>query len=162
MVMKRIIKVGVAVYRRRYRGAVVVKRAMPKTLVPSFPVTDGGVTPSSARGSRTLAEAERVTKADVAIDFARASAVNVEPLLHGTAYFPRMLADIAAAEIVRPSPHVRLQARRDRRDVPRGPDGEGRGGRGRPARGGRDRERSALRVQGAVRAARRGAASRSS
>jgi cardiolipin synthase A/B len=101
MVMKKILTVGVVAAAAAVgaTGAAVVKRAMPKTLVPSFPVTDGGVTPASAPDlAATFASAERVTKADVAIEFMRASAVNVEPLLHGTAYFPRMLADIEAAE----------------------------------------------------------------
>jgi len=100
MVVKRILKVGVVAVAATTAaaGAVVVRRALPPTRVPSYPGTGGGVTPESAPElAAALAVAERVSKADVAIDFARASAVNVEPLLHGTAYFPRMLADIEAA-----------------------------------------------------------------
>ena len=101
MVVKRILKVGAvgAVAVVAGAGAVVVKRALPPTRIPSYPGAGGGVTPETALDLAVmLAGDDRVTKGDVAIDFARATAVNVEPLLHGTAYFPRMLADIEAAE----------------------------------------------------------------
>ena len=45
----------------------------------------------------TLVAAERVRRADLAMTFAPAISTSVDPLLHGHRYFPRMLADIAAA-----------------------------------------------------------------
>jgi cardiolipin synthase len=45
-----------------------------------------------------LAAAERVGTKEMAISFAESRATNVEPLLHGTRYFPRMLDDIKAAK----------------------------------------------------------------
>ena len=47
--------------------------------------------------AETVAGRSRPEKRDLAIEFAPSRATHVEPLLHGTAYFPRMLADIAAA-----------------------------------------------------------------
>jgi cardiolipin synthase len=44
-----------------------------------------------------LADAPIVRKRDLAVGFAPAIARGVEPLLHGTSYFPRMFADLRAA-----------------------------------------------------------------
>ena len=97
MVMKKLAKVG-AVAAIAGAGVVVAKRAVPPPRIPAYPVPDGAVPAERAAELATeLAEAESVDKRDVAIAFATSAATSVEPLLHGTAYFPRMLDDIRAA-----------------------------------------------------------------
>jgi cardiolipin synthase len=100
MVMKKLIKVGAvaAVGVVAAAGTVVVKRALPPARIPAYPVPDGSVSAERARGlAEELATAAEVSKRDVAIAFATSASTSVEPLLHGTEYFPRMLEDIRAA-----------------------------------------------------------------
>jgi cardiolipin synthase len=78
--------------------ALVNSRRSAGKRVPSFPpgpiaLPANEAAPFAAR----LAEAPIVRKRDVAISFAPSTARSVEPLLHGTKYFPRMLDDIRAA-----------------------------------------------------------------
>ncbi len=97
MVMKKLMTAGAAAAIAGV-GVVVVKRAVPPARIPAYPVPDGAVSAERAADLATeLAEAESVDKRDVAIAFATSAATSVEPLLHGTAYFPRMLDDIRAA-----------------------------------------------------------------
>jgi cardiolipin synthase len=97
MVMKKLATAGVAAAIAGI-GVVVVKRAVPPARIPAYPVPDGSVTAERAADLATeLAEAESVDKRDVAIAFATSAATSVEPLLHGTAYFPRMLEEIRGA-----------------------------------------------------------------
>ena len=96
MVMRKLVTAGAAAAIAGI-GVVVVKRAVPPPRIPAYPVPDGAVSAEQAADLATeLAEAERVDKRDVAIAFATSAATSVEPLLHGTAYFPRMLDDIRA------------------------------------------------------------------
>ncbi len=98
MVMKKLIKVA-AVAAVAAAGAVVVKRAMPPARIPAYPVPDGSVGAARARGlAEELAAATEIGKRDVAIAFATSDATSVEPLLHGTEYFPRMLEEIRGAQ----------------------------------------------------------------
>jgi cardiolipin synthase len=97
MVMKKLMTAGAAAAIAGI-GVVAVKRAVPPARIPAYPVPDGAVSAERAADLATeLAEAEGVDKRDVAIAFATSAATSVEPLLHGTAYFPRMLDDIRAA-----------------------------------------------------------------
>jgi cardiolipin synthase len=60
--------------------------------------------PDGLRADQTLERAAQlvaepfVRRHELAVSFAPAPAANVEPLLHGTRYFPRMLEDVAAAK----------------------------------------------------------------
>ncbi len=66
--------------------------------VPSFPSGPVSLEASdAAEFAARMASAPIVRKRDVAISFAPSTARAVEPLLHGTAYFPRMLEDLRAA-----------------------------------------------------------------
>lgn len=67
--------------------------------IPTDPFDPNAVRPETA-AVRTagLVARPRVRRADLALTFAPAVATAVDPLLHGTRYFPRMLEDIAAAE----------------------------------------------------------------
>lgn len=66
--------------------------------VPSFPPGPVSLeTADSARLAARLAAAPIVRKKDVAITFAPSTARAVEPMLHGNAYFPRMLEDLRGA-----------------------------------------------------------------
>ncbi len=97
MVMKKLATAGIAAAVAGI-GVVVVKRAVPPARIPAYPVPDGAVSDARAADLATeLAEAEAVDKRDVAISFATSAATSVEPLLHGTAYFPRMLEEIRGA-----------------------------------------------------------------
>ena len=67
--------------------------------VPSFP--SGPVSlpaDEAAVFAARMAASPIVRKRDVAVSFAPTTARAVEPLLHGTMYFPRMLEDLRAAE----------------------------------------------------------------
>ncbi len=67
--------------------------------VPSFPPGPVALPADEAAAwAARLADASIVRKHDVAVQFAPSGARAVEPLLHGTAYFPRMLEDLRAAE----------------------------------------------------------------
>ncbi len=97
MVIKKLATAGIAAAVAGV-GVVVVKRAVPPARIPAYPVPDGAVSAErSADLATELAEAEAVDKRDVAIAFATSAATSVEPLLHGTAYFPRMLDEIRSA-----------------------------------------------------------------
>jgi cardiolipin synthase len=66
--------------------------------VPAFPSGPLALRADEAKAyAELLAERPRPEKRDLAIAFAPSTATDVEPLLHGTRYFPRMLADIEAA-----------------------------------------------------------------
>jgi cardiolipin synthase A/B len=78
---------GFIVFKRMYAGRRIAFPSGPLAL--------------KAEDAQAYAEAvagrSRPDKRDLAIEFAPSTASNVEPLLHGTTYFPRMLADIGAA-----------------------------------------------------------------
>jgi hypothetical protein len=79
-------------------GVLASSRRNAGKRVPSFP--SGPVSlqaVDAAEFAARLAAAPIVRKKDVAISFAPSTARAVEPLLHGTAYFPRMLDDLRAA-----------------------------------------------------------------
>ena len=79
-------------------GALASSRRNAGKRVPSFP--PGPVSLQAADAAEfaaRLAASPIVRKRDVAISFAPSAARAVEPLLHGTAYFPRMLDDLRAA-----------------------------------------------------------------
>ena len=66
---------------------------------PAFPPGADAIRPEGAReAAHTLAGLPVVARGQLAMDFAPAISTSVEPLLHGTRYFPRMLEDIAAAK----------------------------------------------------------------
>ncbi len=66
--------------------------------VTAFPPGPDAITAHGARArARALLEQPTVRRRDLAMDFAPAVSTTVEPLLHGTRYFPRMLEDIKAA-----------------------------------------------------------------
>jgi cardiolipin synthase len=97
MGIRRIVGMG-AVGAATAVGAVVVKRALPPARIPAFPLPYDAVTPAgSLEFAAALAAAPRVAKSASATPFATAMSFNVEPLLHGTAYFPRMLEEIRGA-----------------------------------------------------------------
>jgi cardiolipin synthase len=79
-------------------GVLASSRRNASKRVPSFPpgpVSLGAG--DAAEFAARLAASPIVRKRDVAISFAPSAARAVEPLLHGTAYFPRMLDDLRAA-----------------------------------------------------------------
>ena len=79
-------------------GVLVSSRRNAGKRVPSFP--SGPVSLEAADAAEfaaRMAAAPIVRKRDVAVSFAPSTARAVEPLLHGTAYFPRMLEDLRAA-----------------------------------------------------------------
>lgn len=97
MVMRKLFTVGAAAAITG-AGIVVAKRAIPPARIPAYPVPSGAVTAAaSADLAAEYAVLEAVSKRDVAIAFATSAATSVDPLLHGTEYFPRMLDDIRAA-----------------------------------------------------------------
>ncbi len=66
--------------------------------VRAFPPGPDALAPGGAKAlAARLAAAPRISRRDLAIEFAPSVATSVEPLVHGRAYFPRMLEDIAAA-----------------------------------------------------------------
>jgi cardiolipin synthase A/B len=79
-------------------GAIASSRRNAGKRVPSFPPGPVALAADdAAEFAARMAEAPIVRKKDVAISFAPSTARSVEPLLHGTAYFPRMLDDLRAA-----------------------------------------------------------------
>jgi cardiolipin synthase len=97
MGIRRIVGMG-AVGAATAVGAVVVKRALPPARIAAFPLPYDAVTPAgSLEFAAALAAEPRVPKSASATPFATAMSFNVEPLLHGTAYFPRMLEEIRGA-----------------------------------------------------------------
>jgi cardiolipin synthase len=65
---------------------------------PAYPPGPLAVTAEGALGYiGTLAAKARVSRSDLAIAFAPSQAGGIEPLVHGRAYFPRMLEDIRGA-----------------------------------------------------------------
>ncbi len=80
-------------------GVVASSRRNASLRVASFPPGPISLQAADAAAfAGRLASAPIVRKKDVAVSFAPSSARAVEPLLHGTAYFPRMLDDLRAAE----------------------------------------------------------------
>jgi cardiolipin synthase len=76
-------------------GVALARR--PKRRV-AYPPGPDAITAGAARAAGgALIERGQLGRRDLAMDFAPAMATSVEPLLHGTRYFPRMLDDIAAA-----------------------------------------------------------------
>ena len=72
---------------------------MPPSACPSFPSGPVSLPADEAAAfAARMAAAPIVRKRDVAVSFAPTTARAVEPLLHGTMYFPRMLEDLRAAE----------------------------------------------------------------
>lgn len=79
-------------------GGLVTSRRNAAKRVPSFPPGPVALAAEDAAAfAARLAAAPIVRKRDVAISFAPSTARAVEPLLHGTRYFPRMMEDLAAA-----------------------------------------------------------------
>jgi len=79
-------------------GALASSRRNAAKRVPSFPSGPVSLEASgSAEFAARLASAPMIRKRDVAISFAPSTARAVEPMLHGTSYFPRMLDDLRAA-----------------------------------------------------------------
>ncbi len=76
-------------------GTALSRRAKRVTAYPSGP---DAIRVEDARGrAETLITKPSLTRRDLAMGFAPATATSVEPLLHGHRYFPRMLEDIDAA-----------------------------------------------------------------
>ena len=79
-------------------GALASSRRNAGKRVPSFPPGPVSLEAGdAAEFAARLADSPIVRKKDVAVSFAPSAARAVEPLLHGTAYFPRMLHDLRAA-----------------------------------------------------------------
>ena len=78
-------------------SAALLSRRATRTI--AFPPGPDAVTPEGARQrAGELLTAPRLHRRDLAMDFAPAVSTSVDPLLHGRRYFPRMLADIEAAQ----------------------------------------------------------------
>ena len=79
-------------------GALASSRRNAAKRVPSFPSGPVALAADQAAVfAARMAAAPIVRKRDVAVSFAPTTARAVEPLLHGTMYFPRMLEDLGAA-----------------------------------------------------------------
>jgi cardiolipin synthase A/B len=79
-------------------GVVASSRRNAGERVPSFPPGPVALDAADAGAfAARLAAASIVRTKDVAVAFAPSTARAVEPLLHGTRYFPRMLDDLRAA-----------------------------------------------------------------
>lgn len=77
-------------------GAALGRRRASR--VPTDPFDPNAIRPETAPvRTAELVARPRVRRTDLANTFAPAIATAVEPLLHGTRYFPRMLEDVAAA-----------------------------------------------------------------
>ena len=91
--------------RRRWATAGLLTAAGTATLVSrrarrvtAFPPGPDALRVEDARArAADFIAAARVTRRDLAIDFAPTVSTSVDPLLHGRRYFPRMLEDIGAA-----------------------------------------------------------------
>ena len=80
-------------------GVLASSRRNAAKRVPSFPSGPVSLPADEAAAfAARMAAAPIVRKRDVAVSFAPTTARAVEPLLHGTMYFPRMLEDLRAAE----------------------------------------------------------------
>ena len=80
-------------------GVLASSRRNAAKRVPSFPSGPVSLPADEAAAfAARMAAAPIVRKRDVAVSFAPTTARAVEPLLHGTMYFPRMLDDLRAAE----------------------------------------------------------------
>ena len=86
---------GVLAFRRR-----MAARAAEAATSSVAGVTDapGGVQPEGARGLVEAVLGQRPERRPLSIDFAPATATTWELLIDGPAFFPRMLADIEAAQ----------------------------------------------------------------
>ena len=79
-------------------GAWIIGKRIYATRLPAFPSGPLALDAADAQAySEIVARRPRPDKRDVAISFAPSTATEVEPLLHGSHYFPPMLADIEAA-----------------------------------------------------------------
>jgi cardiolipin synthase len=79
-------------------AALTLSRRNAGKRVPSFPSGPVALAAADAAAfAARMAGAPIVRKRDLAVEFAPAAARGVEPLLHGTQYFPRMLDDLRAA-----------------------------------------------------------------
>jgi cardiolipin synthase len=79
-------------------AALTLSRRNAGKRVPSFPSGPVALAADDAAAfAARMVSAPIVRKRDVAFAFAPALARGVEPLLHGTAYFPRMFDDLRAA-----------------------------------------------------------------
>src|SRR5262245_30129711 len=77
-------------------GAAMRRRRSMR--VPTDPFDPNAIRAESAAARTAAIVAKpRVRRADLAQTYAPAMSTAVDPLLHGRRYFPRMLADIAAA-----------------------------------------------------------------
>ncbi len=89
-------------------------------------------------GRRGVRRPQRPATADVGMPYAWSTAATLEPWPEGKTFFPKILADVEAAQLVGAHPDVRLAGRRDRHRAQRPADREDEGGR----RGARDRRRT--------------------
>ncbi|MFI5261969.1 MAG: phosphatidylserine/phosphatidylglycerophosphate/cardiolipin synthase family protein [Candidatus Limnocylindrales bacterium] len=79
-------------------GAWILRKRLAAGRRTAFPPGPLALRAGDARAyAEIVAGRRRPEKRDLAISFASSTATDVEPLLHGTHYFPRMLADIEAA-----------------------------------------------------------------
>jgi cardiolipin synthase len=79
-------------------GAAVVAARSRRSRFSRAPTNHAGVTPGDARDrAAELMALPRIQRRDEAITFAPTSVTSVELILKGRRYFPRILADIAAA-----------------------------------------------------------------
>ncbi len=79
-------------------GAWIIGKRMYATRLTAFPPGPLALDAADALAySEMVARRPRADKRDLAISFAPSSATFVQPLLHGSHYFPPMLADIEAA-----------------------------------------------------------------
>jgi cardiolipin synthase len=79
-------------------AAGIIAKRMYAGRLPAFPSGPLALRTEDAKAyAEIVAGRDRPDKRDLAISFAPSTATDVEPLLHGTSYFPRMLEDIGAA-----------------------------------------------------------------
>ncbi len=79
-------------------AAAIIAKRLYAGRVPAYPSGPLALRADEAKAyAELLAERPRPEKRDLAIAFAPSTATDVEPLLHGRRYYPRMLADIEAA-----------------------------------------------------------------
>jgi cardiolipin synthase len=79
-------------------GAWIVAQRLTAQRRSAFPSGPLALSADDAQAyAEIVAARSRPSRRDMAVAFAPSTATNVEPLLHGSRYFPRMLADIEAA-----------------------------------------------------------------
>ncbi len=75
------------------------RRVLGVTQRPSWPPPPDAVTPDGARGATEAFAARRGARPhDAALPFAWSTAATIEPLVEGKQFFPRIFADVEAAE----------------------------------------------------------------